>query len=110
MVIRPIDGFAPSSAPAAEGVAVSPPANAAGGNDGAVAPHDVHEVVGRANTALQQMTQAVEFEVDKSTQSTVVRLVDTQDHQVLRQIPSEEMLEIAHALERMQAALVREKA
>ena len=84
------------SAPAAVMTPSSPPSAEA-----------VQHAVGQANEALRAMSQAVEFEYDRDADVMVVRLVDTQDKTVLRQIPSQEMLEIARALDQMHAKLVR---
>jgi len=39
-----------------------------------------------------------------------VKLIDKQDNQVLRQVPSQEMLEIAKALDQLQGKLLRNQA
>ena len=113
MLIGSIDGLPPSPAVAREGVVVSntaaiPPA--ADDRQEPLAIEAITHAVVQANKALRVLSQAVEFEYDQNSQVTVVRLIDTEDHQVLRQIPSREMLEIANALERMQTMLVRSKA
>ena len=115
MLIRPLDGFTPSSAPVREGVVVpgaaaAPEVQAMLPEQPPTPPPPMRDLVATANRAIRHMTQAVEFEVDQQTHATVIKLVDTQDRRVLRQVPSEEMLEIARALERMQAMLVRGKA
>ncbi len=51
---------------------------------------------------------ALEFEVDQG--HTIVRVVDRETKQLVRQIPSEEMVEIRRALERAQGILIRSKA
>jgi flagellar protein FlaG len=63
-----------------------------------------------ANEALVQRQAALEFTVDADTHRVVVRLVDTQERKVLRQVPSEEMLAIAKAVERMELTLLRNRA
>lgn len=70
----------------------------------------VEQAVAEANRNIQAFTQALEFEVDHDTDTVVVRLIDTADGSVLRQVPSEEMLAIARALGRMQAQLLRGEA
>ena len=58
-----------------------------------------------ANSALRAMNRGLEFELDPESGKLVTRLVDTSDNEVLRQIPSEEMLRIAEALDRVQGLL-----
>jgi flagellar protein FlaG len=73
-------------------------------------PAEIAAAVERANTALRQVTSSIEFHVDPSTKRMIVKLIDKSDGHVLRQVPSEEMLDIARALEHMQARLVQGKA
>lgn len=57
--------------------------------------------------AMQRMKEAIkpiannslEFSIDESTGKTVVRIVDAATKEVVRQIPSEEMLAIARGLD-----------
>jgi flagellar protein FlaG len=73
-------------------------------------PEMLKQAVASANDALRTMTQAVEFEYDDDAHVTIIKLIDTADQKVLRQVPSVEMLQIAKALERMQSTLVHEQA
>ena len=115
MLIGSID-VVPASAAVRDGVA----APAGGGSHAsakvASAPSSqpsaeaVRQAIAQANEALRSMSQSVEFEYDSDANVMVVRLVDTQDNTVLRQIPSREMLEIARALDQMYAKLLRSQA
>lgn len=53
------------------------------------------------------MAQNLQFSMDKSSGKTVVRVVDTSTQEVIRQIPSEEVLQMAQELDRMQGLLLR---
>ncbi len=111
MMIGSIDGLVSAPARAREGVAVSGGAPAAApASRPPPTPQEVSAAVSQANEALHTLSQAVEFSYDPQSQVTVIRVVDTEDHQVLRQVPSREMLEIAQALEHMQTMLIRSKA
>ena len=59
---------------------------------------------------VQPMSGNLEFTVDEDTGQTVIKVIDNQTKELIRQIPSEEMLEIAKALDRLQGLLVRQKA
>ena len=65
------------------------------------------EQVQQAIKTVQQMVQSqasnLQFSVDQATGKTVVTVVDTSTNQVIRQIPSKEMIAIAHAIDQMQA-------
>jgi flagellar protein FlaG len=116
MLIGFVDSLPPSGASARGGVTVSAGASTAPLPAAPAAPlqplpFQVGDAVAEANAALKQMNQsAVEFEYEPDMNMTVVKLVDSSSHEVLRQIPSVEMLEIARAIERMQLMLVRGRA
>lgn len=51
-----------------------------------------------ANQALRERSSELAFEFDDALDRIVVKLVDSSTHEVIRQIPSEEMLRIARWL------------
>jgi flagellar protein FlaG len=107
-VIRTNPGALPSSALdrlVPEARAEAPPAAAL---QAAVA--QVEHAVQSANHFFKQISQDLEFSVDAGSGRTVTRLVDKETNTVIRQIPSEEMLEIARALDHFQGLLIRLKA
>jgi flagellar protein FlaG len=72
------------------------------------------EAVKNINKALQSHSQGVEFALDSDNEKVVIKVVDQDTRKVLRQIPSEEALEIAKALDaamdKVQGVLIRQKA
>lgn len=64
---------------------------------------DLQQSLSKANTGLQ-------FSVDNSTGKTIVKVVHEQSGEVIRQIPSEEMLSIARNIGKMQGLLLEKKA
>ncbi len=58
---------------------------------------------------IQPMAGNLEFQMDEETDKLVIKIVDSSSGELIRQIPSEEMLEIAKALDRLQGILVRQK-
>lgn len=68
------------------------------------------KAVDSANAAIQDISSDLEFSADPTSGKTIVRVIDRNTRQVIRQIPSEEMLTIARAIERVQGALIRHKA
>ncbi|MEO8163843.1 MAG: flagellar protein FlaG [Betaproteobacteria bacterium] len=68
------------------------------------------KAVDSANSALKTISSELEFAIDASTSKTVVRVIDSATQQVIRQIPSEEMLAIARSVDRMQGLLLKQKA
>ena len=63
-----------------------------------------------ANDFVSLVNDSVQFSVDNETGKTVVKVIDKSTEEVLRQIPSEEMLAIAKALDDIKGLLVRQKA
>lgn len=72
-------------------------------------PEQLAQAVTQIQDVIQQTAQSLQFSIDKDTGSTVVKVVDTESKKVLRQIPSEEVLAIAKALDKLQGLLVRQK-
>ncbi|MDD5299060.1 MAG: flagellar protein FlaG [Gallionella sp.] len=61
------------------------------------------------NRALKQFDNNIQFSVDENNR-TNVKVVDTQTNEVIRQMPSKEMLAIAQALDKFQGLLIKIKA
>jgi flagellar protein FlaG len=70
----------------------------------------IKEAAEAINSQLRELAKNIRFSVDEATGSTVVRVVDADTGQTLRQIPSEETLRIQHSLERLQGVLLRHEA
>ena len=88
-------------APAPAAVPASQPADA----------RAVANAVESANAYIQsQQISSIQFSLDKDSGRTVVKMVDTETQEVLRQIPSEEMLAISHAIDKMRGLMIDEKA
>lgn len=68
------------------------------------------QAVGQLNQSMRIHNVGLEFTIDEESHHTVVKVVDQQTKQLIRQIPSVEALEIAKMLDRMQGALIRQKA
>jgi len=63
-----------------------------------------------ANAAVKTLSNNLEFRIDQQSGRTVVRIVDASTQQLIRQLPSEEMLAIARALDKLQGMLIRDQA
>ena len=62
-----------------------------------------------ANRSMQNVATNLQFEKDVSSGKVVVRVIDTDTQQVLRQMPSEEMLAMGKALERLKGLMIHLK-
>ncbi|HCA26108.1 MAG TPA: flagellar protein [Betaproteobacteria bacterium] len=78
--------------------------------DGGVDATKLHDAVKSANQFLQAMSRNLSFSIDKDTGKTVVKVVDDTTKEVIRQIPSAEMLAISKALDKLQGLLIKEHA
>lgn len=97
----------PTSAPQAprETASATPPASTPPSK-----PEQVQQAVEQIQRVVAPVAQNLQFSIDKGTGKTVVRIVDSETKEVVRQIPAEEVLSIAHALDRMQGLLLNGKA
>lgn len=71
---------------------------------------ELQDAVESGNNFLKTVTNAIEFSIDKESGDTVVKVVDTATKEVVRQFPSEEMLAIAKALDKIQGLLIKQQA
>ena len=69
----------------------------------------VAQAVKDINKAMEDMSQGLEFSVDSDTDRTVVKIIDKQTKDVIRQIPTEETLQIAKSLDKASGLLIRQK-
>ena len=74
--------------------------------------HDaqVNDVVDHINQAIQSLSRNLNFSVDKDTGITVVKVLDTETNQLIRQIPGDEILSIAKAIDTLRGLIIRQKA
>lgn len=70
----------------------------------------VQEAMNKTAEFVQTFNSNLQFSLDDATGITVIKVVDQTTHELIRQIPNEEMLEIAKALDRISGLLVRNKA
>lgn len=61
------------------------------------------------NHFLQPVASDITFSQDDQTGKTIVKIVDTKTQTLLRQIPSEEAVELAKQLDKLQGLLLRDK-
>ena len=71
---------------------------------------EVKQAVSDINKAMQFMSRELEFSVDTDSERTVVKVIDQQTREVIRQMPTKEALEIGKALEKAQGLLIKQTA
>ena len=128
MDLRPINTPAPLAMPAPGSAVASPPAYgdaqpvtafapaAAGKMSKSVeaptppSPEKLAQAIKNINHALQDRSQNLEFSVDSATDRTIVKIIDKQTQEVIRQMPSQEAIDIAKALDQLQSLMGKQKA
>jgi flagellar protein FlaG len=68
------------------------------------------QAVSTINKTMQATSQNLEFSIDSDTRDVVVKVIDQQTKQVLRQIPSEEAIEISKSIDKLQGLLIKQTA
>lgn len=84
----------------------SPPAAGAGPQPSG----DLKQAVQDLNNYAQSLRRDLHFSIDEESGETVVKVMDHESGEVIRQIPSEELLAIAHSLKSAQGLLLSAKA
>lgn len=62
------------------------------------------------NDFVKPLNSTLQFNIDDSTGLTVVKVIDTDTKEVIKQIPSEDMLALAKALDQIKGLLVKQQA
>ena len=93
------------------------PVAAAGNTPGVTTAPQAQPTLDQVQQALEQvhqvvrpLAQSLQFSIDKDTHGTVVKIVDTDTNKVIRQIPSEEMLQMAKDLDKFTGLLTKQQA
>lgn len=60
--------------------------------------------------AVAPMAQSLQFSLDKDSGRTVVKVMDTDTNEVIRQIPTEEVLAISQAVDKFKGLLIKQEA
>jgi flagellar protein FlaG len=94
------------TAAAQVGAATAPAVNA----DKAEDPHAVRSAVAAINRAAKSLTNTVQLVMDERSEHPVVKVMDAETGQLIRQIPSEEVLELRRALDRISGLLINRTA
>jgi flagellar protein FlaG len=90
--------------------AVAAAAGKATGTASPVSREDLSAAVKKINESMPVSAQSLEFSIDEDSKDIVVKVIDQSTREVVRQIPSEEALEIAKSLDKMRGLLIRQTA
>ena len=70
----------------------------------------LNKAVSELNQSSQMKTQGIEFSIDEDSQRTVVKVIDQETKEVLRQIPTREALELAKTFDSAKGSLISQSA
>ena len=76
----------------------------------AVSPDELSSAVKKLNESMLASAQSLEFSIGDDNKQIIVKVVDKNTREVLRQMPSKEALEIAKSLDQMRGLLIRQTA
>ena len=76
----------------------------------AVKNDQLDKAVDSINRFLKPIASSIRFSVDEDSGRTLVKVIDTDTNDVLRQFPSNETLQISKDLDKLQGLLIKEKA
>ncbi len=71
---------------------------------------ELDKKIAQLNDYTQKINREIRFSVDEETDRTVIKVIDSETDEVIRQIPSEEILRIAESLEKFSGILLQEQA
>jgi flagellar protein FlaG len=99
------DPFAPP-APSAP----SAPTEAPSADGGVSFDERLKAAVEKIQEFIKSTASDIEFSIDDDSGRTVVKVVERESQEVIRQIPSQEMLDLAKALDKLQGLLLKQQA
>lgn len=67
---------------------------------------EVRKMAEQFGEALSRLNHGVHFEIDESTDKVITKIVDRRTHEVIRQIPPEEVVRITHRLREYMGVLL----
>ncbi|MCG5261809.1 flagellar biosynthesis protein FlaG [Cupriavidus gilardii] len=116
----------PVATPSGVALPAVPPSTAAalppvaGGADPAIPPAvpgeaveaaaDIRRAIGELTEVLRTTSIGLRFEIDEATNRVVTKVIDKETGELIRQMPTEEVLRFARALDRLQGVFVRQAA
>ncbi|OWW21297.1 flagellar protein FlaG [Noviherbaspirillum denitrificans] len=116
-----VEGYSPPANVAANPAPAAPvtsrpsapvelPSKAVAATSELIKKEQLQDAANKLNKVVQTMTNGVEFTVDSETGIHVVKVIDTRTDEVIRQFPSEELVDLAKSLDRLQGLVIRQKA
>jgi len=70
---------------------------------------EIESIIKELNQFIQIFNTKIAFEIDKETKKTILRIVDVETNEVIRQIPPEELLQISRRISELLGLIINEK-
>ena len=70
----------------------------------------ITQAVQNIQGAVENLAHNLRFSIDEDTGKTIIKVVDTHTDEVIRQFPTEQAIEIARTLDKVQGLLFNDKA
>lgn len=70
----------------------------------------LEDAVKKLNAFVAPALQSIQFAVDQESNRTVVKVIDSETKQVLRQFPNEEALAMSKSLDKLQGLMIKQTA
>lgn len=74
-----------------------------------VSEHEVIQAIEKANKHIRSFDRRLEFSIHDATKQIIVKVIDTENDNIIREIPSEKILDMVAHLWEMAGLLVDEK-
>lgn len=69
----------------------------------------IKQTVAELNNHMQNFNRTLQFSVDETSGDSVVKVIDSETEEVVRQIPSQELLDVRNAAEKYRGILLEVK-
>ena len=111
LVTQPVRlGAAVAAAPTSGGVPLDPVVQPAVPSLQTPTVPQLQEAIQKVQAAMQPVASNIEFSLDQSTGRPIVKVVDSETGDIIRQIPSEEMMAIARAIDKVRGLMIPSQA
>lgn len=102
-------GLGPAVQASPGAAAIATPPQKAGANDNTPSAQALDHAISSLRSQVQSLQRSLQFSIDKDSGEVVVKIVDMQTREVIRQIPSQELLDLANSLKSMTGLILKEK-
>lgn len=109
----PSTTMSPSQGTSAPNINAAPfptPTKQAGIDNKPKSEEQIRQAVEKIQGAVDNVAHDLHFSIDKDTGKTIIKVMDTHTKEVIRQMPTEEAINIARTLDKVQGLLFNDKA